>query len=188
MVRGMGGVGYSGEWVARWREDVLAAVGDVLAGFEERHGYAPGVNGVPLARGDDLAAAREYGREGYGFADLLTFYESVAEVALPDVGGGFFIHSAREVLDRLGREGPVFVPDAHDFMGMVIASSGAGVLYVADWGGAVHRCRTASPDDGEFDQIDDSFPEFLDRVRRWVVGVAATGTGAAGGLSDGGRT
>ena len=107
--------------------------------------------------------------------DLLTFYESIGEVVLPDVGNGCFVHSARDVLDRLAEDGAVFLPEADDPHGMVIASNGGGNLYVADWGGAIHRSRTASMEDAEFDKIADSVPEFLDHMRNCVVRFVKTG-------------
>ncbi|MFE3855213.1 hypothetical protein ACFXPN_29275 [Streptomyces griseorubiginosus] len=107
--------------------------------------------------------------------DLLTFYESIGEVVLPDVGNGCFIHSARDVLDRLAEDGAVFLPEADDPHGMVIASNGGGNLYVADWGGAIHRSRTASMEDAKFDKIADSVPEFLDHMRNCVVRFVRTG-------------
>lgn len=58
---------------------------------------------------------------------------------------------------------------------MVIASNGEGLRYVADRGGAIHRSRSASPDEGEFDRIADGLPQFLDHLRRCVVTFARTG-------------
>ncbi|MFI9724390.1 hypothetical protein ACIHFE_32940 [Streptomyces sp. NPDC052396] len=91
------------------------------------------------------------------------------------MGNGYFVHSAHDVLGRLAEEGPVFVPEADDPHGMVIASNGGGILYVADRGGAIHRSRTASLDDAEFDKVTDNLSEFLDHIRRCVVRFAETG-------------
>ncbi|MEW2619458.1 hypothetical protein [Streptomyces sp. NPDC048106] len=167
---------YSAAWLSRWRDDITDALNSMMATFEETYGYEPDVNEIRIAGEEDLRAARDYGREGLGFGELLTFYESIGEVTLPDVGNGCFVHSARAVLDRLAAEGPVFIPEADDFQGMVIASDGGGILYVADWGGVIHRSRTASLDDAEFDRAADSLPEFLDRIRRRVVRWVETGT------------
>ncbi|MFF1687709.1 MULTISPECIES: hypothetical protein [unclassified Streptomyces] len=160
---------YSAAWLSRWRDEITGAVNSMMSTFEETYGYEPGANEVRVAGEEDLRAARDYGREALGFEDLLTFYESVGEVVLPDVGNGYFIHSARDVLHRLAEEGPVFVPEADDPLGMVIASNGGGLLYVADWGGAIHRSRSASLDDAEFDRVADDLPQFLDHIRRCVV-------------------
>ncbi|MBO1334479.1 SMI1/KNR4 family protein [Streptomyces sp. VRA16 Mangrove soil] len=147
----------------------------MLATFEETYGHPPGTNAIRPADEDDLAAARAYARESLGFEDLQTFYASIGEVSLPDVGNGFFLHSARDVLDRLAQDGPVALPEADDPLGMVIASNGGGRLYVADRGGAVHRSRTASVDDGAFDKVAGNLPEFLDLVLRSVVRFVETG-------------
>ncbi|MGE6738420.1 hypothetical protein ACQKIP_47065, partial [Streptomyces sp. NPDC059900] len=92
-----------------------------------------------------------------------------------DVGNGYFIHSARDVLHRVAEEGYVFIPLADDPHGMVIGSDGGGILFVADWGGAIHRSQTASSHAAEFDRVAEDFPEFLDLIRRSVVRFAETG-------------
>ncbi|MEV5784627.1 hypothetical protein AB0L42_27005 [Streptomyces sp. NPDC052287] len=166
---------YSAAWLSRWRDEITGAVNSMMSNFEETYGYEPGTNEVRAAGEEDLRGARDYGREVLGFEDLLTFYESIGEVVLPDVGNGCFVHPARDVLRRLAEEGPVFVPEADDPLGMVIASNGGGVLYVADWGGAIHRSRSASLDDAQFDKVADDLPRFLDDVRRCVVTFVETG-------------
>ncbi|MFE2316503.1 hypothetical protein ACFXC8_25800 [Streptomyces sp. NPDC059441] len=175
MIRAMDQLSYSAAWLSRWRDEITGAVNSMMSTFEETYGYEPGTNEVRVAGEEDLRAAHDYGREVLGFEDLLTFYESIGEVVLPDVGNGYFIHSARDVLHRLAEEGPVFVPEADDPHGMVIASNGGGVLYVADWGGAIHRSRSASLDDAEFDKLADDLPQFLDHIRRCVVSFVETG-------------
>ncbi|MFJ8827628.1 SMI1/KNR4 family protein [Streptomyces sp. NPDC102467] len=147
----------------------------MVSTFEETHGFAPGGNEVRVADADDRCAARDYARESLGFDDLLTFYESIGEVVLSDVGNGYFIHSARDVLHRLAEEGYVFIPEADDPHGMVIGSDGGGILFVADWGGAIHRSRTASLDEAEFDRVANDLPEFLDLLRRSVARFVETG-------------
>ncbi len=171
---------YSAAWLARWRDGITDAVRSMTASFEETHGRAPGGNEVRAAGAEDLRAARDYDREPVRCDGMVTFYESVAEVALPDVGNGFFMPPAGECLRRFREEGPVFVPSADDPFGLVIASNGDGLFYVADWGGVVHRSRSSSLDDEDFDKYADSVPEFLSHVRRHVTAFARTG--AAGDL------
>lgn len=175
MIRFMDQLSYSAAWLSQWRGEVTGAVSSMISTFEETYGYEPGANEVRVPREEDLRAARDYGRELLGFEDLLTFYESIGEVALPDVGNGYFVHSASDVLHRLAEEGPVFIPEADDPHGMVIASNGGGILYVADWGGAIHRTRTTSLDDAEFDKVADGLPQFLDHIRCCVVSFVETG-------------
>ncbi|MCX5396444.1 SMI1/KNR4 family protein [Streptomyces sp. NBC_00102] len=166
---------YSAAWLARWRQEITDVVGVMLLAFEETHGFGQGDNRVRVADEDERRAARDLAREPLVFDDLLTFYESIGEVALADVGNGYFIHTARDVLRRLSEEGAVFVPEADDPHGMVIGSDGGGHLFVADWGGAIHRTRTASLDAEEFDRVADDLPEFLDLLRGAVVRFAETG-------------
>lgn len=175
MIGHMEQVPFSAAWLARWRADVMAVVTPMVATFERAHGYPPGTNDVRPPTEDELRAVDELKRETSYFEELSTLYRSIGEVALPDVGNGFFLHSARAVLDRIAEEGPVFLPLADDFQGMVIASDGGGRLYVADWGGALHRSRTASTDDGTFDRVADDLPAFLTQVRSYVLRWATTG-------------
>lgn len=166
---------YSDAWLSQWREEITDAVGAMLSTFEETHGFVPGTNEVRVADADDRQAARAYARELLGFEDLLTFYESIGEVVLADVGNGYFIHSVRDVLQRLVEEGAIFIPEADDPHGMVIASDGGGIQFVADWGGAIHRSRTASLDEAEFDRVADNLPQFLDVIRQCVTRFIETG-------------
>lgn len=175
MIRAMDQLSYSTAWLSRWRDEITDAVSSLVLTFEETNGYEPGTNEVRLAGKEDSRAVRDGGRELQGFEDLLTFYESIGEVVLPDVGNGFFVHSPCDVLHRLAEEGPVSLPEADDPHGMVIASNGGGILYVADRGGAIHRSGTASLDGAKFDKAADNLPQFLDHVRRCVVRFVETG-------------
>lgn len=174
MIRAMDQLSYSAEWLSRWREEITHAVSSMVLTFEEKNGYEPGMNEVRIASKEDLRAVHDGGRELQGFEDLLTFYESIGEVVLPEVGNGFFVHSACDVLHRVEEEG-VSLSEADGPHGMVIASNGGGILYVADRGGAIHRSRSASLDDAEFDKVADTLPEFLEHVRRCVVRFVETG-------------
>ncbi|MEU3793919.1 hypothetical protein AB0F07_29635 [Streptomyces fructofermentans] len=166
---------YSAAWLSRWRDDITDAVSSMVLTFEERNGYEPGANEVRTVSEEDVRAVHDDGRELEGFEDLLTFYESIGEVVLSDVGNGFFVPSACDVLSRLAQEGPGSHPRVDDPDGVVIASNGGGILYVAERGGAIHRSRTASLDSAEFDKVADSLPQFLDHVRRCVVRFVETG-------------
>ncbi|MER7048367.1 hypothetical protein [Streptomyces jumonjinensis] len=64
---------------------------------------------------------------------------------------------------------------AGDPHGAVIASNGGDVLFVADRIGPIHR-TPASPDAAEFDEIAGDLPQFLDHIRRCVLGFMETGT------------
>jgi hypothetical protein len=136
IIRAMDQLSYSAAWLSRWRAEITDVVNSMVLTFEETNGYEPGTNGVRIVSTEDLRGVHDDGRELQGFEDLLTFYESIGEVVLPDVGNGFFLHSACDVLHRLAEEGPVFVPEADDPHGLVIASNGGGILYAADRGGA----------------------------------------------------
>ncbi|WP_020555798.1 hypothetical protein [Embleya scabrispora] len=145
----------------------------MTATFEQTYGYPPGTNAIHAPDEEDRRAAVDFGREPLCFPDSETYYECIGNVVLEDVGNGYFLYSVSEVLRRLTDEGAVFIPLADDPGGMVIGSDGGRHQFVADWGGVVHKSRTASVHEGEFDRVADDFPQFLELLRRSVLRFAA---------------
>ena len=154
----------SSQWVINWRLEVSDFVGAALHNFEERFGFAPGANLIRVPSADDRSAAGAISRDSLCPPDLVTFYESIGEVSLPDVSVGYFIHSPRLVLSQYSQGGPVFLPKSNDPHGLVIGSDGGGHLYAADWAGSVHLSRAASFE-AEFDQVAATIGEYLDQLR-----------------------
>ncbi|WP_427763306.1 hypothetical protein [Streptomyces sp. DSM 41931] len=68
--------------------------------FERRHGFPPGANEVRPADHDDQAAARTLAQVGIVPADLVTFYGTIGDVTWADVGNGYFVDPAGDVLLR----------------------------------------------------------------------------------------
>jgi hypothetical protein len=68
--------------------------------------------------------------------ELIEFYRHIAEVSLPDLDNGYFIHSAFRVGRGLpGRAGGDVIEVAHEFVHvpvMQIGSDGGGGLYVLE--------------------------------------------------------
>jgi hypothetical protein len=151
-------------WVQQWATDIDAATSSMMATFETDYGYAAGVNEVRWATAVDRVDAERYGRDPLASEPMADFYKVVAEVLLPDVGNGIFIHSAASVLALRDEIGYVFVPRADDPHGLLIGSTGGGTQFVMDWGGCVHRSIGASLD-GDFEQVACSVEQFLSRVR-----------------------
>ncbi|WP_053851551.1 hypothetical protein [Streptomyces sp. NRRL B-24085] len=136
--------------------------------FEHRHGYPPGTNQVRPADHDDQAAARALAQVTPTPADLVTFYENIGDVTWADVGNGYFLDPASDVLLRLQEYG--VVAD-----GLVIGSNGGGLIYVAGPDGAVYRTRTASLDEPEFDKVADDLRHFLELLERLLTRFNANG-------------
>lgn len=84
-----------------------------------------GTNEIKPPDADDRTAAAELAREHLVPLDLVTFYRSVGEVVLADIGNAYFFHSARLVLDHLHTYEPVLLNGADDAQGVLIASDGA---------------------------------------------------------------
>ncbi|MFE4698578.1 SMI1/KNR4 family protein [Streptomyces sp. NPDC056738] len=128
-------------------------------GFEHRHGFPPGTNEVRPAGRDDQTAARTLAQAGPIPADLVTFYDCIGDLTWSDIGNGYFLDAASDVLLRLEEHGPVVA--AADRM-VAIGSNGDGLSYVAGSDGSVHRTRTASLDEPELDKVADDLRQFLE--------------------------
>jgi hypothetical protein len=154
-------------WVRRWATGINTAASGMMASFEAHYGYPPGDNEVRWATADDRVDAERYGRDRLAPSPMAGFYKIVAEVSLPDVGNGFFIHRASSALALRDEIGYVLVPGADDPQGLVIGSTGGGAQFVLGRGGRVHRSIGASLD-GDFELVADSVEQFLSRVRHAV--------------------
>ncbi|SNX88615.1 hypothetical protein SAMN06272735_9088 [Streptomyces sp. TLI_55] len=143
--------------------------------FEHRHGYPPGINQVRPADHDDQAAARTLAQVTPAPADLVTFYENIGAVSWADVGNGYFLDPASDVLLRLQEYGVVDVGTDQKADGLVIGSNGGGLIHVAGPDGAVYRTRTASLDEPEFDKVADDLRQFLELLKRSLTRFNANG-------------
>ncbi|MGW7242197.1 SMI1/KNR4 family protein [Streptomyces sp. NPDC054804] len=143
--------------------------------FERRHGFPPGTNEVRQASRADRAAARALAQVSLIPADLVTFYDSIGDVTWADVGNGYFLDTASDVLLRLQEYGVVDGGADQKDRGLVIGSTGGGLSYVADPDGSVHRTRTASLDEPEFDKVADDLRQFLELLERSLARFVADG-------------
>nr|WP_223205771.1 SMI1/KNR4 family protein [Streptomyces xanthii] len=149
-------------WLASWTDRVSGTLTALTDEFEHRHGFPPGTNQVRPADHDDQAAARTLAQVPSAPADLVTFYESIGDVTWADVGNGYFLDGAGDVLLQLQEYGVVDVGTGQKARGLVIGSNGGGLIYVAGSDGAVYRTRTASLDEAEFDKVADDLRQFLE--------------------------
>ncbi|MEU9139497.1 SMI1/KNR4 family protein [Streptomyces sp. NPDC048404] len=131
--------------------------------FEHRHGFSPGTNEVRPASPDDQTAARALAQAVLIPADLVTFYDSIGDVTWADVGNGYFLDPAGDVLLRLQEHGAV---DAGADQRLAIGSNGGGLSYIAGPDGSVHRTRTASLDEPELDKVADDLRQFLELLEQ----------------------
>ncbi|MGW3099669.1 SMI1/KNR4 family protein [Streptomyces sp. NPDC001102] len=143
--------------------------------FEDRHGFPPGTNEVRPADHDDQAAACRLAQVTPTPADLVTFYDSIGDVTWADVGNGYFLEPASNVLQRLQEDGIVDAGTDRKVHGLVIGSNGGGLAYVAGPDGAVYRTRTASLDDPELDKVADDLRQFLELLEHSLTRFIADG-------------
>ncbi|UNZ17800.1 SMI1/KNR4 family protein [Streptomyces sp. 891-h] len=134
--------------------------------FERQHGFPPGTNEVRLADHADQIAARALAQVSILPADLGTFYDSIGYVTWEDVGNGYFVDPAADVLLRLHQYGAVDAGADQKDGGLVIGSNGGGLSYVASPGGVIYRTRTASLDEPELDQVADDLRQFLELLEQ----------------------
>ncbi|MFE2267490.1 SMI1/KNR4 family protein [Streptomyces griseosporeus] len=143
--------------------------------FEDRHGFPTGTNEVRLADHDDQAAARRLAQVTPTPADLVTFYDSIGDVTWADVGNGYFLEPASNVLQRLQEDGIVDAGTDRKVHNLVIGSNGGGMAYVAGPDGAVYRTRTASLHEPELDKVADDLRQFLELLEHSLTRFIADG-------------
>ncbi|THA76089.1 SMI1/KNR4 family protein [Streptomyces sp. A0642] len=142
--------------------------------FERQHGFPPGTNEVRPADHDDQAAARLLARAGTAPADLITFYGSIGDATWADVGNGYFVAPAADVLLQLAERADVTASADPRPSGLVIGSNGGGQSYVVAPGGTVYRTRTASLDEPELDRMAVDLRQFLELLEQALTRFIAT--------------
>lgn len=161
-------------WLASWARRASEALKTMTDEFERRHGFPPGANEIRLPDHADRAAARTLARAGIVPADLVTFYDNIGDVTWADVGQGYFVDPAGDVLLRFKQYGAVDGGDKKAG-GLVIGSNGGGLSYVASPGGVIYRTRTASLDEAELERVADDLRQFLELLERSLTGFVANG-------------
>ncbi|WP_143076599.1 hypothetical protein [Streptomyces sp. MUSC 14] len=154
----------SADWFTTWQREIAAMLEQTLARFETVYGYAPGDNDVLVADDHSRAAAARL-QDAAVPAVLVAFYSSIAELQLPDIDHGYFVHSPDLVLDHLAEHGPVRLSDHRT--GIVFGSDGGGILFALDQAEQVHRSTTASWFD-DFEPEAPTLTQFLTQLHRAV--------------------
>jgi hypothetical protein len=122
------------KWLADWEASMRGNLSRLAVSFEARFGYAPGVHeigdaateaelaGLVAAHGEDLPD------------DLLLFHQTIAEVRLPDVTHGYWIHRPPHPERTLsdGRRVIIFGSDGNRGLFALTAGSGTPVLRLSD--------------------------------------------------------
>jgi hypothetical protein len=109
------------------------------------------------------------------FGDLVTFYNSIGDITWEDVGNGYFVDPAGDVLLWLKEYGSVDVGGGQKASGLVIGSNGGGLSYAAGPRGMVYWTRTASLDEPELDHVADDLRQFLEMLERSLTHFVANG-------------
>lgn len=111
-------------------------------GFESHFGYPPGENVLVRA----TSGAESEGKASLVAAgvseDLLSFYEQVERLSLPDLDNGFFIHSAVEVVN--GEQPTILAGDVSDSIVVFGSDGGGGLLALGAAQGNVYSLSGGS--------------------------------------------
>ncbi|MFB7654127.1 MULTISPECIES: hypothetical protein [unclassified Streptomyces] len=153
------------EWVRRWYEQTEAALTEMVQSFQARHGFPPDRNGVERATDESHRATDELVQLTSIPSDLTTMYWVIAEVSLPDVDSGYFVHPASMVASHFREYGAVHIDDEEP--ALVFASDGGGHLFALAGSGRIWRSTTASWFD-QFDLAAASLQEFLAGLGRRI--------------------
>lgn len=117
-------------WIERWRADVRAGIGELLSTFEPRFGFPPGEHEISgPATAAELAGLADLHGDTLP-ADLLAFHQVVAEVQLPDINNGYWIH--RPPLPGEDPGHPRLLSDGRTVA--VFGSDGSGALFALSTG------------------------------------------------------
>ncbi|MEU4713163.1 hypothetical protein AB0F73_05815 [Micromonospora purpureochromogenes] len=166
-----------------WREDLRKAIAFAVLDFEDRYGYPPGENAV--SEPDAAAAARLAAVRPAIPADLVDLYAAIGAVDLPDVGNGFFLHTASDVAHAHESRDLWHVRGRHDADVVVFASDGGGTQYglALPAGSPVYRLPPDAvlggiytSEDPRFDVAAPDLPTFLERLLQAVKAFAASST------------
>ncbi|KOU65958.1 hypothetical protein ADK55_06585 [Streptomyces sp. WM4235] len=98
-------------------------------------------------------------------SDLTTLYEVISEASLPDVGGGYFIHSPATVAGHFRAYGSA--PIDGEWIAPVFAGDGGGHLFAIGGDGRIWKSTTASCAD-DFGVVAAGLQEFLEQIGRGI--------------------
>lgn len=136
------------EWLRGWCVQTDAALAKPMESFQARFGFEPGSNVVVHASETSHQAVDALVDLTPIPSDLTTMYWVIAEVSLPDVGNGYFVHPASLVADHFREIGAVQIDGEEP--ALIFASDGGGRLLALAGSGRVWMSTTAS----WFDQFD----------------------------------
>ncbi|MGC7102124.1 hypothetical protein ACPZ19_46275 [Amycolatopsis lurida] len=156
------------QWLRAWATDITAHLQSVLAAFDTYYPFPPGENEVILTshdHRDGLETLRTHPVP----PDLITFYGTINEVVMADIGNAYFIHAPTLVLAHLASYS--LLHNAAD--GIIFATDGGGTFFVIGQDGTIHRSLTASTETG-FEPIATDLRDFLEQLRDTVTRFVTT--------------
>ncbi|MFF7341757.1 hypothetical protein ACFZAT_31145 [Streptomyces sp. NPDC008163] len=153
------------EWLRGWCRQADAALPKLMEAFHARHGFEPGSNVVVRASAASHQATEALVELTPIPSDLTTMYWVIAEVSLPDVENGCFVHPAALVADHFRAYGAVQIDGEEP--ALVFAGDGSGHLFALADSGRVWRSTTASWSD-QFDLAAAGLQDFFEGLSRQI--------------------
>lgn len=134
--------------VVRWAEAVRAEIMLVTTDFERKYGYPCGRNSVEL-QGDATKVADLASIDGLP-RSVVEFYSVVAEVSVPDIGNGYFLHSVQHIVDNDVADIRRLSGQTSDDVLAFGSDGGGGRFAVSLSRGLVYHLRSGQLTDGVF--------------------------------------
>ncbi|MFF2819698.1 hypothetical protein ACFVT9_29775 [Kitasatospora cineracea] len=153
------------EWLRGWCRQADAVLAKLMESLQARHDFEPGSNLVVHASVASHQATDKLVELTPIPSDLTTMYWVIAEVSLPDVENGYFVHPASLVADHFREYGAVRTDGEEP--ALVFASDGGGHLFALAGSGRVWRSTTASWFD-QFDLAAADLQEFFEGLSRQI--------------------
>ncbi|MFC4560316.1 hypothetical protein ACFO4E_00445 [Nocardiopsis mangrovi] len=157
----MGGERLEAEWVRAWCTRAGADLAESMRSFQARHGFPPGRNVIACATEESHRDTDALVELTPIPSDLTTLYWVVAEISLPDVDAGYFVHPPSMVAGHFREYGPIRIDGEEP--ALVFASDGGGHLFALAGSRRVWRSATPSHS-ARFDLAAPGLDEFLDTL------------------------
>ncbi|MFG3255168.1 hypothetical protein [Streptomyces sp. NPDC048172] len=161
----MSGERLAADWMRDWCARTDQELAALMTSFEARYGFPPGTHAVVRASDESHRSTDALVELTPVPSDLTTMYWVLAEVSLPDVHTGTFVHPAATVARHFQEYGDIRIEGEEP--GLVFASDGGGHLFALAGSGRVWRSAAASWS-ARFDLAAAGLQEFFEGLTRQI--------------------
>jgi hypothetical protein len=122
----------SGQNVELWIEEMEQMTSSFVEDFQDRNGYPPGEHYVLRSTQAEACNVLAEIATEEKMCEFIEFYSRVERISMPDVGSGFFVDSAEDVVKGMHGPQPTKVLGACERRVAVFGSEGGGALFAVD--------------------------------------------------------